>query len=287
MIVLKVLATFCLATFCLVSAATLTENELKLELAKLELLKDTIGTLSETISEIEAQLKNDGEEELIGAGYAPEGKQLENIKQDDVKDEAELHDLEEAPQYQTSRIDQEINTETSSNMPAKDSEDNILIEEFAVASGLENIKQDDVKDEARDEAREKHLKTDLLDLELLEDSAMAKGGCPQRLLVQCRRNCNYGASQHQSRIFGCYTRTGDINGRPAWTKSKYSKAIWWEPGWRDWAIGDKKDIGGKMKRAKAHRSHRCPNLIGGYYWEYYDGNRFVHAGRGLGVFGGC
>ena len=41
MIVLKVVATFCLATFCLVSAATLTENELKLELAKLELLKDT------------------------------------------------------------------------------------------------------------------------------------------------------------------------------------------------------------------------------------------------------
>ena len=41
MIVLKVVATFCLATFCLVSAATLTENELKLELPKLELLKDT------------------------------------------------------------------------------------------------------------------------------------------------------------------------------------------------------------------------------------------------------
>ena len=113
-------------------------------------------------------------------------------------------------------------------------------------------------------------------------------GCPQRLLVQCRRNCNYGASRHQSRIFGCYTRYGDINGRPAWTKSQYSKAIWWEPGWSDWAIGDKSDIGGKIKRAKAHRSHRCPNLIGGYYWEYYDGNRFVKAGRGLGVFGsGC
>ena len=76
MIVLKVLATFCLATFCLVSPATLTENELKLELAKLELLKDTISTRSETIPEIEAQLQNEGwrhdDEELIAAEPAPE-----------------------------------------------------------------------------------------------------------------------------------------------------------------------------------------------------------------------
>ena len=40
-----------MATFCLVSAATLTENELKLELAKLELLKNTAGKLPETIPE--------------------------------------------------------------------------------------------------------------------------------------------------------------------------------------------------------------------------------------------
>ena len=72
MIVLKVLATFCLATFCLVSPATLTENELKLELAKLELLKYTIGTQSGTIPEIGAQLQNDVEKELIAAEPAPE-----------------------------------------------------------------------------------------------------------------------------------------------------------------------------------------------------------------------
>ena len=47
---------------------------------------------------------------------------------------------------------------------------------FKIISELENIKQDDVKDEARDEAREKHLKTELHDLELLEESAMAKRG---------------------------------------------------------------------------------------------------------------
>ena len=68
MIALKVIVTFCLATFCLVSAATLTENELKLELAKLELLKDAAGKLSETIPEI--ALVN--EEELIAAEPAPE-----------------------------------------------------------------------------------------------------------------------------------------------------------------------------------------------------------------------
>ena len=72
MIVLKVVATFCLATFCLVSAATLTENELTLELAKLELLMDTVGTPSETIPEIVPQLQNDGEEKLIAAESAPE-----------------------------------------------------------------------------------------------------------------------------------------------------------------------------------------------------------------------
>ena len=70
MIALKVLAAFCLATFCLASPATLTENE-----KKFELLKDTIGKLSETIPEIGAQLLKqgwtpEGKEELI----APEGK---------------------------------------------------------------------------------------------------------------------------------------------------------------------------------------------------------------------
>ena len=78
MIVLKVVATFCLATFCLVSAATLTENELKLELAKLELLKDTAGKLSETIP-MGAQLVT--EEELIAVDEpAPEGKLKFQIK---------------------------------------------------------------------------------------------------------------------------------------------------------------------------------------------------------------
>ena len=37
------------------------------------------------------------------------------MKQDDV-------DMEKAPQYQTARSDQEINTETLSNLPAKGSE---------------------------------------------------------------------------------------------------------------------------------------------------------------------
>ena len=71
MTVLKVVATFCLVTFCLVSAATLTENELKLELAKLELLKDTAGKLSEIIP-TGAQLVT--EKELTAAGYVSEGK---------------------------------------------------------------------------------------------------------------------------------------------------------------------------------------------------------------------
>ena len=62
MIALKVLATFCLATFCLASPATLTENE-----KKFELLKDTIGKLSETIPEIGAQLQVQG--------WTPEGKE--------------------------------------------------------------------------------------------------------------------------------------------------------------------------------------------------------------------
>ena len=102
MIAVKVLATFCLATFCLASPATLTENELKLELAKLELLKDTAGKLSEralvteneeqiqllkgtisklseTIPEMGAKLVKEGwtpqgEEELIEEPIAPEGK---------------------------------------------------------------------------------------------------------------------------------------------------------------------------------------------------------------------
>ena len=47
MIALKVLATFCLATFCLASPATLTENE-----KQIELLKYTIGKMSETFPEI-------------------------------------------------------------------------------------------------------------------------------------------------------------------------------------------------------------------------------------------
>ena len=71
--------------------------------------------------------------------------ELENIKQDDVKDEAkekhfetELLDLEEVPQLQTARTDQEINPETLSNLPAKDSETNMLLEESAAAKGKLN-----------------------------------------------------------------------------------------------------------------------------------------------------
>ena len=71
MIALKVLVTFCLATFCLASPATLTENE-----DQIELLKDAISKMSETIPEIEAQLLNDGwtQEELNTDELAPEGK---------------------------------------------------------------------------------------------------------------------------------------------------------------------------------------------------------------------
>ena len=61
MIALKVLTTFCLATFCLASPATLTENE-----KQLEILKDTITKLSETIPEISTKL-----EEL---GWTPSGE---------------------------------------------------------------------------------------------------------------------------------------------------------------------------------------------------------------------
>ena len=65
MIAVKVLATFCLATFCLASPATLTENELKLELAKLELLKDTAGKLSETIPERALVTENEEQIQLL------------------------------------------------------------------------------------------------------------------------------------------------------------------------------------------------------------------------------
>ena len=69
---------------------------------------------------------------------------MENIKQDDVKDEAEeknlkaeLHDLEEAPQYQTSRIDQESIKKSTLKLH-QDSEANMLIEESAAAKGKLN-----------------------------------------------------------------------------------------------------------------------------------------------------
>ena len=70
--------------------------------------------------------------------------ELENIKQVDVKDEAEekylkteSQDLKEAPQYETARIEQEINPETLADMPTKDSE-TILLEEAAAAKGKPN-----------------------------------------------------------------------------------------------------------------------------------------------------
>ena len=74
MIALKVLATFCLATFCLASQATLTENE-----EQIQILKDTISRLSETIPEMGAKLVKEGwtpqgEEELIEEPIAAEGK---------------------------------------------------------------------------------------------------------------------------------------------------------------------------------------------------------------------
>ena len=70
--------------------------------------------------------------------------ELENIKQDDVKDEAEekylkteLQDLKEAPPYETAKIEQEINPETLADMPTKDSE-TMLLEEAAAAKGKPN-----------------------------------------------------------------------------------------------------------------------------------------------------
>ena len=64
---------------------------------------------------------------------------MENIRLDDVKVEeakekhftTELLDLEEAPQYQTAKTDQEINHETLLNLPAKDYETTKLLEESA------------------------------------------------------------------------------------------------------------------------------------------------------------
>ena len=89
MIVLKVVATFCLATFCLVSAATFPETIL--ETIPETISENILETIAETapefelsdeefdiqLAETEAQLENEGwepegEEELIAAEPAPE-----------------------------------------------------------------------------------------------------------------------------------------------------------------------------------------------------------------------
>merc|ERR1739844_233643 len=70
MIALKVLTTFCLATICLASPATYTNEK------QIEILKDTITKLSESIPEVDTKLdelgwKPTGEKEMF---EEPQGK---------------------------------------------------------------------------------------------------------------------------------------------------------------------------------------------------------------------
>ena len=112
---------------------------------------------------------------------------------------------------------------------------------------------------------------------------MYLGYCDRKMKVYHISGYTGGAYKSQRKIFQCYTMGSDVNGRNAWYSNDGKKAIWWYPRYKDWQIGDREDLGSNIRRAKAHKDVYCPNKVGGYIWEYYDGNQMVDAGRGLGV----
>ena len=70
---------------------------------------------------------------------------------------------------------------------------------------------------------------------------------------------------------GIYSYTGDINGRKYWLKSDGTRAIWYVPDSKDWAIGSNDNLGSKTGGifSTGNLETQCPHDKQNN-WKYYD-----------------
>ena len=70
---------------------------------------------------------------------------------------------------------------------------------------------------------------------------------------------------------GIYSYTGDINGRKYWLKSDGTRAIWYVPDFKDWAIGSNDNLGSKTGGifSTGNLETQCPHDKQNN-WKYYD-----------------
>ena len=69
---------------------------------------------------------------------------------------------------------------------------------------------------------------------------------------------------------GIYAVHQETNGRTSWKSA--SKAIWYYPDWKEWFIGDLKDIGNKTYeiRSFGQSTDKSPSDVPNGYWNGDD-----------------